>query len=75
MPWNGASCFKFIGKSMETGTTTWSEFPNGVKTIVEQILMSEERNESKRAGLWGSQSGIWVGKLTIWVRLFEIEKL
>ena len=68
MWWNRVSCFEFIGKSMETETTTWSEFPNGGKVIVEQILASEERNKSKRAGLWEPQSGIWVGKLTIWVR-------
>ena len=33
------------------------------------------KKKSKRAGLWESQSEIWVGKLTIWVRSFEIEKL
>ena len=32
-------------------------------------------NKSKIAGLWESQPGMWVGKLTIWVRSFEIEKL
>ena len=74
MRWNGASCCELVEKSMETETTTWSEFPNGGKAIVEQILASEERNKSKRAGLWESQSGIRVGKLTIWVRSFEIEK-
>ena len=62
-------------KPMETETATWSEFPNGGKAIVEQILASEDRNKSKRAGLWESQSGIQVGKLTIWVRSFEIEKV
>ena len=67
------SC-ELVGKSMETEKTTWSEFPNGGKAIVEQILASEEINKSKRAGLWESQSGIQVGKLTIWVRSFEIEK-
>ena len=36
--------------------TTWSEFLNGGKAIVEQILASEERNKFKRAGL--SQSDI-----------------
>ena len=72
MWWNG---FEFDGESMETEATTWSEFPSGGKAIVEQILVSEERNKSKRAGLWESQSGIRVGKLTIWVRSFEIEKL
>ena len=60
---------------MEIVKTTWSEFPNEGKAIVEQILASEEINKSKRAGLWESQSGIRVGKLTIWVRSFEIEKL
>ena len=38
-----------------------------------QILASEDRNKSNREGLWQSQSGITVGKLTIWVRSFEIE--
>ena len=42
---------------------------------VEQILVSEKRKKFKRAGLWESQSDIWVGKLTIWVRSFEIKKL
>ena len=40
-------------------------------TIVEQILAPEEINQPKRSQLWESQSGIWVGKLTIWVRSFE----
>ena len=71
MQWNGASRFELVGKSMET-ETVWSEFPNRGKAIAEQILMSGEINKSKRAGLWESQSGIQVGKLTIWVRSFEI---
>ena len=37
---------------METKTTTWSEFPDGSKATVEQILTSEERNTSKRAERW-----------------------
>ena len=41
------------------------------ENIIEQILASEERNKSKRAGLWESQSGIRIRRLTIWVRLFE----
>ena len=64
MRWNGASCCEFDGKSMETETTTWSEFPNGGKAIVEQILVSEEINKSKIAGAWDPVSGIQVGKLT-----------
>ena len=64
----------FIVKSMGTETTTWSEFPNWGKAIVEQITVSEEINKSKRASLW--ESGIQAGKLTIWVRRsFEIAKL
>ena len=50
--WNGASCFEFIGKSMETETTIW--WKSGGQAIVEQILASEERNISKGAGLWES---------------------
>ena len=73
--WNGASRCEFDGKSVETETTTWSEFPNGGKAIVEQILASEQRNKSKRAGLRESQPGIRAGKLTIWVRSFEIKKI
>ena len=53
----------------------WSGFSNRRKAIVEQILAIEERNKSQRAGLWESQSVIKVGKLTIWVRSFEIAKL
>ena len=30
----------------------WSEVPNGGEVTVEQILASEERKKSKRAGLW-----------------------
>ena len=55
---------------METGITTWSEFPNGGKAIVGQILASEENSKSKIAWLWESQSEIWVGMLTAWVKSF-----
>ena len=64
MRWKGASQWWFDGKSMETETKILSEFPNGGKVIVEQIIASE-RNKTKTAGLWESQSGIQVGKLTI----------
>ena len=47
---------------METEITTWSEFPNERKAIVEPIL---EINKSKRARMWESQSRIQVGKLKI----------
>ena len=48
---------------METETTTWLVFPNEGKAI--------EKNKSKRAELWESQSGTQVEKL----RSFKIEKL
>ena len=70
MQFSRASCCEYDGKLMETDTT--SEFPNGGKDISEQIVASEEINKSKRAGLWEPQSRIQVGKLTIWVRSFEI---
>ena len=57
MRWNGASSCEFDRKSVETETTVWSEFTNGGKAIVEQILALEEINKSVRAGLWESQSG------------------
>ena len=57
---------------METEKTTWSEFPNVVKAIVEQIIASEEINRSRIAGLIESLPGIRGGNLTIWVRSFEI---
>ena len=41
-------CFEFIGKSMETETTTWSEFPNAGKAIAEQILASERNNPKEQ---------------------------
>ena len=63
---------EYDGKSMETEATTWSEFPNRGKAIVKQILASEEKKKSKTARLWEWQSGIWVEKLTIWVRSYEI---
>ena len=46
-----AGFFEFEGKSMGTETAIWSESPNGYKATVVQILGSEERNKSKRAGL------------------------
>ena len=57
MRWNRTSSCEFNGKSMETETTTWPEFPNGGEAIAKQILLSKERNRSKKAGLW--ESGLW----------------
>ena len=68
MQWNETSPFVFDAKLIETETTT-PEFPNGGKAIVEQILALEEWNKSKRVVL----SVRVTGKVTIWVRPFEIE--
>ena len=75
MWWNGASRCEFDGKYVETATVTWPEIPNGGKAIVEQIIASKKRKKSKRARIRESQSGIQLGKLTIWKRSFETEKL
>ena len=48
MRWNKVFCFEFEGMTMETEIIAWSEFPNGEKTIVEQILASEERNQNEK---------------------------
>ena len=58
---------------MKTKTQTWSEFSNRGKAIVEQILASEEKNPIDQD--CENHSLIWVGKLKIWVRSFEKEKL
>ena len=47
----GHPLVNLMGLSMEPETTSWSESPNRGKVIVEQILVSEERNKFKRAGL------------------------
>ena len=44
---NGASRCEYDGKLMETETTS-SEFPNGGKAIVEQMLASQERNPKEQ---------------------------
>ena len=70
----GTSSF-FKGKSIVTETTTWSQFSNGGKATEEQILGSEERKKYSKEQCCDSHSqGIRVGKLNIWVRLFEIKK-
>ena len=46
-----ASRCEFDVESMETETTTRSEFPNGWKATAKQLLASEEKNKSKRAAL------------------------
>ena len=74
MEW-GILFWEFDEKSLGTETATWSEFPNEGKSIVEEKLGSEEISKSKRAELWGWQSRIQLGKLTIWLRSFHIEKL
>ena len=65
-----------FGKSMETETTTWSEFSSGGKACRTK-LASEELNKSncenhsldlfRNVGILQSH----VGMLTIWVRFFD----
>ena len=57
MHWNGASHFEFDRKSMETETTTWSEFPNGAKAIVEQIIVSAREVNPKEQDCEGHSQG------------------
>ena len=54
MQWNRTSRFEFVGKSMET-ETTWSEFPNGGKGIVQQVLVPEKEINPKEQD-WESHS-------------------
>ena len=48
MWWNKASHSEYDGTSIETDTTTWSEFLNKRKAIVEQIPASEEINPKEQ---------------------------
>ena len=75
MQWKMLCLFELEGKSMKTETTASSQFPNGRNATVEQIPGSEEINKTKRAGLGEFHSEIQVGKLTTWIRSFEVEKL
>ena len=45
MWWNIAFHSEFHEKPMQTETTTRSEFQNGVKAVVKQILALEEINK------------------------------
>ena len=47
MWWNRTSPCEYDGKSIETEKTKWSEFPNGGKAIVEQILTSKKERTGK----------------------------
>ena len=75
MWWNGKSPLECKWKAVEAETIIRSEFPNGGKATLEKILAPEEIDKPKRAGMWESQWGIQVVKLTVWVKTFEVEKL
>ena len=47
------------------------EISKWTEATIGQILRSEEKNISKRAGLPDSLSGVWAGKISIWVRSFD----
>ena len=51
--WEKEACpFEFEGKSTETEATIWSELSNEARSAFQQILGSEDRNRSKKKGLW-----------------------
>ena len=75
MPWNIASHSEFHGKSLQTKTTTRSEFPNGVKAVVKKNTSIRRNKQIKKSTMVRVTVGIWVGKLINWVRSFEVEKL
>lgn len=51
----------------------WSEFSNQNEVAAEQIVVSVDRNKSKRVRMWASQSGIiQLGKLKIRISSFGI---
>ena len=66
----------FERKWMDTEATTWPDEKATTwgKSIVEQILGSEEYIKSKRVVLWESQIWIHVWILTIGVKWFETKK-
>ena len=68
--------FGFERKWMDTEATTWPDEKATTwgKSIVEQILGSEEYIKSKRVVLWESQIWIHVWMLTIGVKWFETKK-
>ena len=59
---------------MESETATWSEFLNGGKAIVEQILAPEEKNNPKEQDSH-SQGFIWDRKIVHQVYQFHQNRL
>ena len=58
----------FLVKITQTEKLIRAELLNGGRTAEVEMPGSEEIDKFKRAGLW--ESGILVGKLTIWIRSF-----
>ena len=67
MRWNRASHCEIDKKSMETETTTWSEFPNGGKAIAEQTPASKK----KKKKVQNSKTG----RITVWDPSREVNHL
>ena len=59
----------FLVKITQTEKLIRAELLNGGTTAKAKMPGSEEIDKFKRAGLW--DSGILVGKLTIWIRSFK----
>ena len=70
----------YDGKLTETETTTWSEFPNGEKTIVEQIPASEEsikiqKSRNMRITVWDASKKVNHLSKVIWVNYNRVHQI
>ena len=61
-------------KIIGTRTTGLPGFSNAVRTAAEQRLESENKNQFKKTRMKTSRTETWVGRLTICVKSFNIEK-
>ena len=73
--WQGVPFPKLTAKSTEADTITWSKLPWEEKASTEHSPGSEVRNKSRKVGLWVPESGMQVGKSTLWMKLRVIEIL
>ena len=60
---------------MKNETITWSKYSNAVKATTKQTVGFENKIKYTTEELWESLIRIPTGKLTIWIRSFQIEEL
>ena len=60
---------------MKNETITWSKCSNVVKATTKQTVGLENKIRYTTGELWESLIRIPAGKLTIWIRSFQIEEL